>query len=203
MASIPNLSEEDIQARLAARLADPSIGVMNEGYAVREPRPAAVLLPLLRQDDEWHLLYILRSVHEGDMHSGQVAFPGGRVEPDDASAAQAALREAQEEINLAPEQVRLLGNLEDFITISSYRVTPVVGVIPWPIKLDPQPGEVQRIFTIPLPWLADPANREERERTAPNGTPVQVVYFSHYDRELLWGITARITLNFLQALDLA
>ncbi|HRN50962.1 MAG TPA: CoA pyrophosphatase [Anaerolineales bacterium] len=201
--AILNLSEDDIRTRLAARLTDPAIGVMNEGYAVDEPRPAAVLLPLLRQDDEWHLLYILRSVHEGDMHSGQVAFPGGRVEPDDASAAQAALREAQEEINLAPEQVRLLGNLEDFITISSYRVTPVVGVIPWPLKLDAQPGEVQRIFTIPLPWLAEPANREERERIAPNGTPVQVVYFSHYERELLWGITARITLNFLQAMGLA
>lgn len=203
MATFPDLSEDEIRARLAARLADPTIGVMNEGYAVHEPRAAAVLLPLLRQDDEWHLLYILRSVHEGDMHSGQVAFPGGRLEPEDASAAQAALREAQEEINLSPQQVRLLGNLEDFITISSYRVTPVVGVMPWPVALDPQPGEVQRIFTIPLPWLADPANREERERIAPNGAPVQVVYFSHYDRELLWGITARITLNFLQALGLA
>ncbi len=203
MVTIPDFSEDEIRQRLAARKADPLVSIMNEGYEVRTPRPAAVLLPLLRQDDEWHLLYILRSVHEGDMHSGQVAFPGGRWDPGETQAEQAALREAHEEVNLPPDQVRLLGNLEDFITISSYRVTPVVGVIPWPIKLDPQPGEVQRIFTIPLPWLADPANREERERTAPNGAAVRVVYFTQYDRELLWGVTARITLIFLQALGLA
>lgn len=198
-----DLSTTQIQARLAARQADPSIGIANEGYPVADPRPAAVLLPLLRHADEWHLLYILRAVHAGDMHSGQVAFPGGRWEAYEDNAVQAALREAHEEIGLQPDQVQLLGNLEDFITISSYRVTPVVGLIPWPLTLHPQPGEVQRIFTIPLAWLADPAHREERQRSAPNGAAVQVVYFTEYDREVLWGVTARITLNFLQALGLA
>lgn len=198
-----DLSEEQIRAYLAARQADPYISPLRESFSQQEPRPAAVLVPLLRQDDEWRLLYILRSVHEGDMHSGQVAFPGGRWEAGETRAEQAALREANEETGLEPKSIRLLGQLEDFITISNYRVTPVVGVIPWPAALSAQPGEVQRIFSIPLGWLADPAHREERERIAPGGQALKVVYFTKYDQELLWGVTARITLNFLQALRLA
>jgi 8-oxo-dGTP pyrophosphatase MutT (NUDIX family) len=158
---------------------------------------------MLRLNEEWHLLYILRSRVEGDMHSAQVAFPGGRLDPGETKAEQAALREANEEIGLQPEGVSLLGNLEEFITISDYKVTPVVGVIPWPFEMHPDPREVQRVFTIPLGWLADPTNREVRQRVAPGGQALDVVYFKEYDRELLWGVTARITLNFLQALQLA
>jgi 8-oxo-dGTP pyrophosphatase MutT (NUDIX family) len=158
---------------------------------------------MLRNDDEWQLLYILRAKVEGDMHSAQVAFPGGRLDTGETSADEAALREAREEVALDTSQVRLLGHLEDFVTISNYRVTPVVGVIPWPTELHPDPREVQRAFTIPLAWLADPQNREERERVTPDGQMVKVVYFTQYDKELLWGVTARITLNFLNALGLA
>ncbi|MBX3049206.1 MAG: CoA pyrophosphatase [Anaerolineales bacterium] len=195
-----NLSEDTIRQRLATRAADPYISPYRELHGETEPRPAAVLIPLLRQNDEWHLLYILRAQVQGDMHSGQVAFPGGRLDPHETQPEQAALREAQEEIGLEPSGVRLLGHMEEFITISNYRVTPVVGVIPWPFELHLQGSEVQRAFTIPLAWLADPANREERQRIAPDGHTLNVVYFTEYDRELLWGLTARITLNFLDAL---
>src|SRR5690606_1673451 len=116
-----DLSEEQIRAYLAARQADPYISPLRESFSEQEPRPAAVLVPLLRQDDEWRLLYILRSVHEGDVHSGQVAFPGGRWEAAETRAEQAALREANEETGLEPKSIRLLGQLEDFITISNYR----------------------------------------------------------------------------------
>ncbi|MCW5878740.1 MAG: CoA pyrophosphatase [Anaerolineales bacterium] len=197
-----NLSEDTIRQRLAARAADPYISPYRELHGQTEPRPAAVLIPLLRQNDEWHLLYILRAQVQGDMHSGQVAFPGGRLDPDETQPEQAALREAQEEVGLEPSGVRLLGHMEEFITISNYQVTPVVGVIPWPFELQLQGSEVQRAFTIPLDWLADPANREERQRIAPDGHTLNVVYFTEYDRELLWGLTARITLNFLDALGL-
>lgn len=197
------LTEDRIRQLLARRAADPSIRPLREIAGDVEPKPAAVLIPMLRQADDWHLLYILRAQVEGDMHSAQVAFPGGRLEPGETSAQEAALREAREEIALETGQVRLLGHLEDFVTISNYQVTPVVGVIPWPTDLHPDPREVQRVFTIPLAWLADPANREQRERVAPDGQTLQVVYFKQYDRELLWGVTARITLNFLDALALA
>jgi 8-oxo-dGTP pyrophosphatase MutT (NUDIX family) len=144
----------------------------------------------------------LRSIVQGDIHSGQVAFPGGRFDPGETQPEQAALREAYEEIGLVPESVDLLGNLEEFVTISNYNVTPVVGLIPWPMELRLMPTEVQRAFTIPLTWLADPANREKRERISPNGQTLEVVYFKEYDKELLWGVTARITLNFLEALKI-
>jgi 8-oxo-dGTP pyrophosphatase MutT (NUDIX family) len=198
-----NLSEQRISELLAQRVADPYISPIREITTDVDPKPAAVLIPMLRQDDYWHMLYILRAQVEGDMHSAQVAFPGGRLDPGETSAEQAALREAREEIALDTRGVRLLGHLEDFVTISNYQVTPVVGVIPWPTELHPDPREVQRAFTIPLIWLADPANREERERVAPDGQTVNVVYFKQYDKELLWGVTARITLNFLHALELA
>jgi 8-oxo-dGTP pyrophosphatase MutT (NUDIX family) len=155
---------------------------------------------MFRHEDDWHLVYILRAKVEGDMHSAQVAFPGGRLDQGETAAEQAALREANEEVGLRSEQVRVLGHLEDFITISNYQVTPVVGVIPWPVELRPDEREVQRAFSIPLAWLADANNREERERVAPDGQTLKVVYFKNYDKELLWGVTARITLNFLEAL---
>jgi len=197
------LTEDKISQLLAKRFADPYISPLREIISDDEPKPAAVLIPMLQQNDEWHLLYILRAQVAGDMHSAQVAFPGGRLDPGETSAQEAALREAREEIALDTSNVRLLGYLEDFITISNYRVTPVVGVIPWPNDLQPDPREVQRIFAIPLSWLAAPENREQRERVAPDGQTLKVVYFKQYDKELLWGVTARITLNFLQALQLA
>ena len=200
--TVSTLDEERISELLAARVADPYISPLRETISNAEPRPAAVLIPMFRKDDEWHLLYILRAKVEGDMHSAQVAFPGGRLDPGETTAEQAALREANEEVGLVGEQVRVLGHLEDFITISNYQVTPVVGVIPWPVDLHPDEREVQRAFSIPLAWLADPANREERERVAPDGQTLKVVYFKDYDKELLWGVTARITLNFLEALKL-
>lgn len=203
MANTGELSEERISQLLAARVADPYVSPLRETTSSAEPRPAAVLLPMFRMDDDWHLLYILRAKVEGDMHSAQVAFPGGRLDPGETTAHQAALREANEEIGLRSIDVRMLGHMEDFITISNYRVMPVVGVIPWPTELKPDEREVQRIFTIPLSWLAEPENREERERVAPDGQTLKVVYFKNYDKELLWGVTARITLNFLEALKLA
>jgi len=198
-----SLTEDRIRDLLAARVADPTLGPIRESNSLLPPQPAAVLVPMLRQDSEWQLLYILRAKVHGDMHSAQVAFPGGRLDPGETRAEQAALREAKEEIALDSARVHLLGNMEDFVTISNYQVTPVVGVIPWPTELRPDPREVQRAFTIPLAWLADPANREERERASPDGQVLNVVYFKQYDREILWGVTARITQNFLRALELA
>ena len=201
--TFPELTEERISQLLAKRIADPTISPLREINSNVAPKPAAVLIPMLRENDEWRLLFILRAQVEGDMHSAQVAFPGGRLDPGETSAYDAALREAHEETALDSSQVRVLGHLEDFITISNYCVTPVVGVIPWPTDLQPDTREVQRIFTIPLSWLADPENREQRQRVAPDGQTLKVVYFNHYDKELLWGVTARITLNLLQALQLA
>jgi 8-oxo-dGTP pyrophosphatase MutT (NUDIX family) len=130
-----------------------------------------------------------------------VAFPGGRADPQDTSPEQTALREASEEIGLRPQDVRILGRLQDYLTITNYQVTPVVGVIPWPYDLHPAEQEVSRVFAIPLDWLAQAENHEERPRLLPPPyPPARVIYFHPYDGEVLWGASARMTLNLLQAL---
>ena len=173
------------------------------GRAMVAPRMASVLIPLFRHNKQWHILYIRRVQNERDRHSGQVAFPGGRRDPTDASAVETALREADEEIGLSHSNVRVVGTLDDYLTSSNYLVTPVVGVVPWPHDYKAQPSEVDRIFSIPLVWLANPANIEIRRRDVPAGSQhvnTTVIYFSHYDDELLWGATARMTVAFMHAL---
>ncbi len=168
------------------------------------PRPAAVLIPFLQKEDGWHLLFIRRTVMPHDRHSGQVAFPGGRCNPADPDAETAALREACEEIGVCSDDVQVLGKLRDMLTITNFRVTPVVGVIPWPYDFIPQPEEVDRIFTIPLVWLSNPDRYEVRMRGLQMlGQDVPVIYFQKYDGELLWGASARITIILLEALGLA
>jgi 8-oxo-dGTP pyrophosphatase MutT (NUDIX family) len=170
--------------------------------AFGRPEPAAVLLPMFRHLNAWHLLFIRRTEYEGDHHSGQVAFPGGRGEQGDSDCVATALREAQEEIGLDPDQVSFLGQMRPMHTVSNYLVTPVVGEIPWPLELTPDPVEVARVFSIPLAWLADPKNR--RVRTWPSSDHPEardVVFYDEFDQELLWGVSARITVDFLACLS--
>lgn len=171
------------------------------GYASGSPWPAAVLVPLLRQGQEWHLLYIRRTEHAGDRHSGEVAFPGGRREPGDADAVATALREAREEVGLDPGCVQLLGSLRPLHTVSGYLVTPVVGQIPWPLRLRPDPAEVAHVFSLPLAWLCEPANRHAHIWPSPDHPQArEVIFYDECDGERLWGISARITMDFLSCL---
>jgi 8-oxo-dGTP pyrophosphatase MutT (NUDIX family) len=191
--------------RIRARLSpDPSHDRPGEelaGLAAAPVQRAAVLLPLFCLDGAWHLIYIRRAEHEQDHHSGEVGFPGGRHQATDQDCTATALREAQEEIGLPPDQVQVLGSLRPFRTLSRFLVTPVVGYIPWPQRLVPDPREVARIFSIPLAWLA--THEHHRVRTYPAADHPQardVVFFDEYDGERLWGVTARITLDFLARL---
>jgi 8-oxo-dGTP pyrophosphatase MutT (NUDIX family) len=150
----------------------------------------------------WHILYTRRTVSLPE-HSGQVAFPGGRADSDDETAVETALREAEEEINLKPQDVKILGQLNEILTISNYRVTPIVAKIPWPYSITLASEEVSRVFTIPLDWLAQPGHHEIQLRDLPKPFPsVPVVYFNRFDGELLWGVTAEITLTLLYTLNL-
>jgi 8-oxo-dGTP pyrophosphatase MutT (NUDIX family) len=164
------------------------------------PRAAAVLVPMLEREGDWHLLFIRRAENGDDYHSGQVAFPGGCFEPGDTDLQATALRETHEEIGLASEHVRLIGRLPDLISTTNYRITPFVGLIPWPCPLRLASSEVARAFTIPLTWLADPDNREVYEYAAPSGT-IPVIRFRPYTGEILWGATARMTVNLIQTLS--
>ena len=168
-----------------------------------QPRPAAVLLPLLKIDGQWQILFIRRTEADGDYHSGQVALPGGARDPEDKDNISAAIRETHEELRIQATDIEVLGTLNDFITISNYQVTPVIAVIRWPLELILAVDEVARAFTIPLDWLADRANHEIRHRQLPNGLGnASVIYFNTYDGELLWGATARIIFEFLSVLGI-
>ena len=191
-----SFTEEHIQTRL-----------MNHAFLSALPpenlrwRRAAVLVPLLKTASGWDVLFIVRT-HTVAEHKGQVAFPGGTMDPEDISLADTALREAQEEVGLNPANVRILGSLPDFYTISNYLITPFVGVIDWPFKILPSLEEVSRVFTIPLVWLAAPIHYEERPYIRPESVYENVIFYQPYDGEILWGATARIMLTFLEILGL-
>ena len=191
----------DLPSDLPARLAEQEkSGIRWEGLAQNERdsrlSPAAVLLPLIRLDNQWQLVYTLRSVRLHD-HSGQVSFPGGSWEPGDGSLIETALRESQEEIGLDPGSVRVLGCMAQVAMITRFVVTPVVGIVDWPTPLTVNPDEVDRVFSIPLDWLAETANQEYRVHTH-GGKDFDMPYFMRFDGEIVWGATAGMTMDFLQ-----
>src|SRR5512135_765443 len=159
-----DLNEEIIKRKLEAALV--AAGPSSDGYAEIDVNDetrlkcAAVLVPLLWQNDQWNLLFTRRTDHV-ESHKGQVSFPGGGCDEGETTPEETALREAWEEIGLDPRRVRILGRLANMITVTSFHVTPVVGVIEWPAVFMVGQHEVERIFTIPMRWLADPANRWE------------------------------------------
>lgn len=198
-----SLSQSEITERLTAAHPDslPPENLELQQFLPAKLRPAAVLIPMLCAQDGWHLLFTRRKNDLAE-HSGQVAFPGGGADLLDSNIEQTALREAQEEIGLNPADVNILGHLRQSITITHYIVTPVVGAIPWPYPSLQANNEVDRIFTIPLDWLADPTNRELCYRTLhPDLPPVPVIYYKHYHGEVLWGASARFTINLLAAIQ--
>ncbi len=200
------LTPEELQTCLAVslQLNHPPESPYPAGVLDHRPRKAAVLIPFCWQQNQWQIIYIRRAKNQQDRHSGQVAFPGGSAEAHEANPETTALREAAEEIGIRPKDVKLFGRLRDMLTISNFRVTPIVGLIPWQSDWILQPNEVARIFSIPLKWLANPQNRSVQTRhIASLGVDVPVIYFERYDGELLWGASARITVLLLEALGMA
>lgn len=191
--SLAHLEVEEIVRRLRENFAHIHPG--DEIRPTEKIKCAAVLVPLLKEQGEWHLLFTRRTEHV-ESHKGQVSFPGGACDPGETTPEETALREAAEEIGLDPARVRVLGRLPSMITVTHFRVTPVVGAIEWPTVLRVSTIEVARVFTIPLAWLADPQNRWEFYRPDRGA----LLAYHPYDGELLWGATARMTLMLLEAL---
>jgi 8-oxo-dGTP pyrophosphatase MutT (NUDIX family) len=153
------------------------------------PRDAAVLIGILDRQGEPSVVLTQRTGHLKS-HAGQVAFPGGKIDPTDDGPVAAALREADEEIGLTPERVEPLGNLAPYLTGSGYRVFPVVGVIRDAVPFRPNPDEVEAVFEVPLQFLMDPANHQKLSRDW-QGKP-RYFYAMPYGERYIWGVTAGI-----------
>ncbi|WP_129630561.1 NUDIX hydrolase [Candidatus Oscillochloris fontis] len=173
------LLPRDVDGQIARQMAAPPHVV---------PRRAAALILLFPQDDHLHLPLTLRTSHL-PTHRGQVSLPGGAIDPGDASAEAAALREAHEELGIDPGMVEVLGCLSSFyIPPSNFMLTPVVGLCAQAPTLQPHPGEVELAFTVALDQLLDPATVVVEEWQM-QGVPVRVPYFALAGQKV-WGATA-------------
>ena len=160
-------------------------------------KPAAVLVPIIAHDSGLTLLFTRRATHLKN-HSGQVSFPGGRAAPADASAEATALREAEEEIGLAPERVELLGRLPEYCTRSGFCITPVVGAVAPPLTLRPDANEVEEIFEVPLSFLLDTRNHQRQSREWQG--ELRWFYAMPYQGHYIWGATAAMLVNLARHL---
>jgi len=159
--------------------------------------PAAVLVPVVLHDDDFGVLLTRRTAHLS-AHAGQISFPGGRLETDDAHAAAAALRETEEEIGLPPDQVEVIGRLDTYVTRTGFEVTPIVGLIMPPTALRPDPFEVAEVFEAPLSFLVDPRNRELRAREFEG--KLREFWAIPFGEYLIWGATAGMLVNLSEVL---
>ena len=162
----------------------------------KPPVPAAVLVPLILTEAPGILL-TKRTSHL-KKHAGQVSFPGGRIDPDDAHPEAAALREAHEEIALDPAHVEIAGRMEDYVTGTGYRITPVLGLLPPGLIYRPSPHEVEAVFELPLHVLLDP-DAPRRQRQHVHGEWREYWVWPHPDH-FIWGATAAILVHLARKL---
>jgi 8-oxo-dGTP pyrophosphatase MutT (NUDIX family) len=157
-------------------------------------RCAAVLVPLLCKDGEWHVLVTQRT-HNVEHHKGQISFPGGACDREDADLQATALRETYEEIGIPPHAVEIVGALDDLPTISSFVITPFVGMVPHPFPYRREECEVDAVVEVPLSFLRDTAHLRV-ETLEHEGRPHEVLFWQ-FGPYTIWGATARILKNLL------
>jgi 8-oxo-dGTP pyrophosphatase MutT (NUDIX family) len=180
--------KEKIRQALAAR----TRLIVHDG----DLKESAVLVPIFIKDGRCHIVFTQRTNHL-EHHKGQISFPGGGRHTEDADLQVTALRESREEIGLKEEDVEVLGALDDAVTVTSrYRITPFVGLIPYPYQFIPEASEVQEIFTLPLDDLMHKAKITIDQQVF-NGQTIEVHTYETGGR-IIWGATAWILSRFLE-----
>ncbi len=159
----------------------------------RDLAAAAVLIPIIQRQESLSVLLTERSP-DLKHHAGQISFPGGRMDPDDADICATALREIQEEVGIDPADVEIVGYLDPNPTVTGYAVTPVVALVELRRELIIDPVEVKSAFEVPLPFLLDENNQEYAEREF-EGVMVPIAEFN-YGQYRIWGATAGMLIEF-------
>lgn len=169
-------------------------------FSDRAPAHASVLIPLVMRN-QLSVLLTLRT-RQLSTHSGQVAFPGGKVDPEDANAVATALREAREEVGLEPHYVEVIGSLPIYTTGSAFIVTPVVALLEPGFSLTPNPYEVADVFEVPLAYLMDPANHRHHvvDWDGEERHWLSMPYHDGEKHRFIWGATAGMLRNFYRFL---
>lgn len=160
-------------------------------------RAAAVLVPLVTRADGVTVLLTRRTDHL-HAHAGQVSFPGGMLDPEDAHAEDAALRETEEEVGIARDLVELVGRLDTYVTRTGFEVTPVVGLVRPDFTVAPDSFEVAEVFEVPLAFLVDPANHRRESRVV--GGATRYYYAMPWHGHYIWGATAGMLVNLSEVL---
>ena len=164
-------------------------------------RDSAVLIPILWVEGACKILFTERT-HEVDDHKGQISFPGGGVERTDCSFLETALRETHEEVGILPEDIMVLGRMDDARTLSSnYLIHPFVGSVPYPCEFVLNEHEVKRILLIPLTLFLPGSPRAEDRGTVEYEGRNYVGQIYHFDGEVIWGATARLMRGLIEVLD--
>lgn len=168
------------------------------------PRDAAVLMPIIVRSSGNTVLLTQRNAHLSQ-HPGQIAFPGGRRDPEDPSAVSTALRETEEEVGLSRHHIEVIGELPDYLTGTGYRVRPVVGLIEPGFELRPEPDEVASVFEVPLAFLMNPSHHQKR--IWHNDGTDRTFYAMPYQSPagggeyFIWGATAAMLRNLYRFLS--
>jgi 8-oxo-dGTP pyrophosphatase MutT (NUDIX family) len=172
-------------------------GIIQQRQAIGKVTRAAVLIPLLQKSEGLSVLLTQRTDHLHD-HAGQISFPGGRMDPGDSSPNDTALRESEEEIGLDRHGVEIIGHLPQYLTVSGYSVTPVVGLVQPQAEYVLDAFEVADVFEVPLHFLMDPANHQVRVWESDQGS--RRFYSMPYENRFIWGATAGMLRNLYHLL---
>jgi 8-oxo-dGTP pyrophosphatase MutT (NUDIX family) len=189
---------DDLMARVKEILTQREIKrVASESGSVAEGPSlvkAGVLLPLFCKDGSYHILFTRRT-DTVKRHKGEISFPGGMYDASDRDLAATALREAHEEVGIKPQDVQLLGELDEVMTLTDFIVSPFVGLIPFPYVFVPSAEEIAEIIILPLSGFLKEGVLSEEDWQY--GDKTAKVYTYHCGRHIIWGATARILRQFL------